>query len=260
MMLTVVLPHYRCAGYLPAAVESVLSQTMRDLRLIVVDDCSPGDDWLAGLARFRADPRLTVLRASRNVGHLRLKNAVLPRVTSPYVGFQDADDLSEPDRFSVQVDLLERDRADLVGCGYVTIDAEGRKVGQRLMPRNGNLWMRLGRSTVALHPTTVVRRSVFTRLGGFDGTALFGADTDFHLRLARLYRIRNTRRTLYRYRVWPQSLTAAPETGFGSPARQAYVARMVALEQERKRARGRAELLRLLVAPANDVTFELEPV
>jgi glycosyltransferase involved in cell wall biosynthesis len=260
MVLTVILPHFRCARYLPAAVESVFTQTMRDLRLIVVDDCSPGDDWLAALARFRDDPRLTVLRASRNVGHLRLKNAVLPMVTSPYVGFQDADDVSERDRFTVQVAMLERDRADLVGCGFVKIDADGREQGVRLMPRNGNLWIRLGRSTVALHPTTVVRRSVFTRLGGFDGTAVFGADTDFHLRLARLYRIRNTRRALYRYRVWPQSLTAAPETGFGSPARQAYVARMVALEQRRKQARSRAELLPLLVAPSNDVTFDLEPV
>ena len=259
-MLTVILPHFRCAGYLPGAVGSVLDQTMRDLRLVVVDDCSPDDDWLAGLARFRGDPRLTVLRASRNVGHLRLKNAVLPRVETPYVGFQDADDLSEPDRFAVQVAVLERDRADLVGCGFVRIDAEGRDQGVSLMPRNGNLWMRLGRSTVALHPTTVVRRSALTRLGGFDGTAVLGADTDFHLRLARLYRIRNVRRALYRYRVWSQSLTGAPETGFGSPARQAYVARMVALEQERKRARGRAELLPLLVAPPNDVAFDLEPV
>ncbi|GIF10087.1 glycosyltransferase family 2 protein [Actinoplanes teichomyceticus] len=259
-MLTVILPHYRCSTYLPSAVRSVLGQSLRELRLIVLDDCSPEDDWLAALAPFRGDPRLTVLRASRNVGHLRLKNAVLPMVTSRYIGFQDADDESEPERFAVQVAMLERGRADLVGCGYVQIDAQGRPQGVRRFPRYGNLWMRLGRSTVALHPTTVVRRSVFERLGGFDGTAEFGADTDFHLRLARLYRIRNTRRTLYRYRVWPQSLTSAPETGFGSPARQAYLARMVAMEERRKRARSRAELLDLLVAPANDVTFDLEPV
>ncbi|WP_030435445.1 glycosyltransferase family 2 protein [Actinoplanes subtropicus] len=259
-MLTVILPHFRCARYLPAAVRSVLGQTVRNLRLVVVDDCSPDDDWVSALAPFRDDPRLTVLRASRRVGHLRLKNAVLPTVTTPYVGFQDADDESEPNRFAVQVAMLERGRADLVGSGFTQIDAEGRVTGMRRMPRNGNLWIRMGRTTVALHPTTVVRRAVFSRLGGFDGTAEFGADTDFHLRLARLYRIRNSRLPLYRYRVWAQSLTGAPETGFGSPARQAYVARLLEAEQRRKQARGPAELLPLLVAPGNDVDFDLEPV
>ena len=259
-MLTVIVPHFRCATYLPAAVRSVLSQTFRDLRLIVVDDCSPEDDWLAALAPYRSDRRLTVLRTSRNVGHLRIKNAVLPRVTSRYVGFQDADDESEPERFAVQVAMLESGRADLVGCGYTQVDADGREQGIRRFPRNGNLWMRMGRSTVVHHPATVVRRSVFDRLGGFDGTATFGADTDFQLRLARLYRIRSTRRLLYRYRVWPQGLTSAPETGFGSPARQEYTARMFAMEERRKRARNRAELLDLLVAPANDVAFDLEAV
>ncbi|GLY08381.1 MULTISPECIES: glycosyltransferase family 2 protein [Actinoplanes] len=259
-MLTVIVPHFRSAAYLPAAVRSVLTQSFRDLRLIVVDDCSPEDDWLGALAPFRGDPRLTVLRTSRNVGHLRIKNAVLPRVTSPYIGFQDADDESEPDRFLVQVAMLERGRADLVGCGYTQIDEEGREQGIRRFPRHGNLWVRMGRSTVVHHPTTVVRRSVFDRLGGFDGTAVFGADTDFQLRLARLYRIRSTRRLLYRYRVWPQGLTSASETGFGSPARREYTARMLAMEERRKRARSRSELLDLLVAPANDVAFDLEAV
>lgn len=258
--LTVILPHFRCSRYLPEAVRSVLGQTYRGLRLVVVDDCSPDEDWIRALRPYREDPRLTVLRASRNVGHLRLKNAVLAGVTSRYVGFQDADDVSEPDRFACQVRLLDRDRADLVGCSFVRMDAEGREMGRRLMPRNGNLWMRLGRSTVALHPTTTVRRSVLARLGGFDGTAWFGADTDFHLRVAWLYRIRNIRRPLYRYRIWPQSLTAAPETGFGSPARQAYTVRMAELEQRRRRARSREVLMPLLVAPPNDLAFTLRPV
>ncbi|WP_336320207.1 glycosyltransferase family 2 protein [Streptomyces lavendofoliae] len=258
--LTVILPHYDCAAYLGAAAGSVLGQDFRDLTLVVVDDRSPGDDWRAALRPFADDPRLVVLRTTSNVGHLRIKNAVLEGVRGPYIGFQDADDVSLPGRFRRQVALLDRGRADLVGCGYECIDASGRVTGRRRMPRYGNLWMRLGRSTVALHPSTVVRREALQRLGGFDGTARLGADTDFHLRAARLYRLRNVSRVLYRYRVWPRSLTQAPETGFGSEARRAYTESLRRREEARRRAGSRAELLPLLIAPPNDVDFGLEPV
>ncbi|MFJ8691278.1 glycosyltransferase family 2 protein [Micromonospora wenchangensis] len=259
-LLTVIVPHFRCATYLPESVASVLGQTHSDLRLVVADDHSPDDDWITALEPWRDDPRLTLLRASRNVGPLRLKNAVVESVSTPYVGFQDADDVSEPDRFARQLAVLERGRADLVGCGYRVIDASGNPQGVRHMPRNGNLVHRFGRKTVALHPATVVRREVITRLNGFDGTAAFGSDTDFQLRVAWLYRIRNLRRPLYRYRAWAASLTAAPETGFGSPARDECMRRMAELERRRRQARNRAERLPLLVAPPNDVSFDLQQV
>ncbi|MEU1056086.1 glycosyltransferase family 2 protein [Streptomyces sp. NPDC005876] len=258
--VTVILPHFDCAAYLGAAVASVLAQDRPDLRLTVVDDCSPDEKWVAELRPYASDPRLTVLRTSRNVGHLRIKNKVLESVDTPYVAFQDADDISLPGRLRHQLALLERDRADLVGCAYSYIDEAGRTTGRRRMPRNGNLWMRLGRTTVLLHPSSVVRRSVLHTLGGFDGTVRLGADTDFHLRAARLYRLRSVREVLYRYRIWPKSLTQAPGTGFGSAQRRAYTEAMTAQEQRRRRARTRAELMPLLIAPPNDIDFTLSPV
>ncbi|MGW5125304.1 glycosyltransferase family 2 protein [Streptomyces sp. NPDC004069] len=258
--VTVILPHHDCAEYLSAAVGSVLAQDRPDLRLTVVDDCTPGEEWVSGLLPYAGDRRLTVLRTSVNVGHLRIKNKVLESVTTPYVAFQDADDMSLPGRLRHQLALLERDGADLVGCAYEYIDDVGRTTGRRRMPRNGNLWMRLGRSTVVLHPSSVVRSTVLRALGGFDGTARLGADTDFHLRVARLYRLRCVRKVLYRYRIWPKSLTQAPDTGFGSAERLAYTKAMNAQEQRRRQARTRAELMPLLVAPPNDVDFALTPV
>ncbi|GAB3110313.1 hypothetical protein GCM10027160_10390 [Streptomyces calidiresistens] len=258
--VTVILPHYACPEYLGAAVGSVLSQDRPDLRLVVVDDATPDRDWLTALRPYSGDERLIVLRTSENVGHLRIKNKVLESVDTPYVAFQDADDISLPARLGHQLALLERDGADLVGCAYEYIDQAGRTTGHRRMPRNGNLWMRLGRSTVLLHPSSVVRRTVLERLGGFDGTARLGADTDFHLRAARLYRLRSVRKVLYRYRIRPDSLTGAPETGFGSAARRSYTETMNSLETRRRRARTREELLPLLVAPPNDIDFALTPV
>jgi glycosyltransferase involved in cell wall biosynthesis len=259
-ILTVILAHHDVPGYLGAAVASVLRQELRELRLVVVDDHSPGDEWREALRPWAGDARLEVFRTTRNVGHYRIKNRVLRGVESPYVGLQDADDESDPARFARQVELLERGRADVVGCGFRYVDEAGRVTRERRMPRNGGLWMRLGKKFVILHPTTVMRREVLERLNGFDGTARMAADSDFYLRAAHLYRIRNVPQVLYTYRVRPGSLMTDGDTGVGSPARQAYAAAMRERERARRRARSRDELLALLRAPDNDVEFDLEPV
>lgn len=258
--LAVILPHYDCDRYLGTAVASVLEQDFRDLTLIVVDDNSPGTGWREALRAFAADPRLVVYQSPRNVGPMRLDNAVLSTVRSRYVGFQDADDVSAPGRFRRQVSMLDAGRADIVGCHIEHIDEAGIPVGWRRMPRNGNLFMRLGRSTVMLHGSTVARREVFDRLGGYDASTRFGADTDFLLRASYLFRLRNVRHYLYRYRIWSGSLTQAPETGFGSQARDAYTREAAARERARRRARSRAELLPLLRVPTADVPVALRRV
>jgi hypothetical protein len=72
--------------------------------------------------------------------------------------------------------------------------------------------------------------------------------------------LRSVRHVLYRYRIWPQSLTQAPETGFGSTERLSYTRALNAQERRRREARNREELLPLLVAPPNDIDFTLAPV
>ena len=61
--------------------------------------------------------------------------------------------------------------------------------------------------------------------GGFDGRTRFGADTDLNWRLLRFQPMLNLSDVLYSRRHHPQSLTRHPDTGFDSPARQAYVRR-----------------------------------
>jgi glycosyltransferase involved in cell wall biosynthesis len=259
--LTVLIPHFDSARFLGMAVRSVLNQEFRDISVLVVDDASPRDDWIDALLPFRHDERLTVLRTEGNVGHYRIKNALLPHVRSRYVGFQDADDISHPRRFARQVRMLDRGRADVVGCDFECVDEAGTPYGRQRMVRNANLWMRAGKSFTVMHPASVVRREVLERLGGFDGTARVAADTDFYLRAAHLFRLRNVRGVLYRHRRWPGSLTARPDTGFGSPLRDAYARAMRERERTRRQVRSRrGNLLPLLQAPPNDIDVALEPV
>ncbi len=259
--VTVILPHYDCARFLRDAVLSILAQRDVSVQLWLVDDCSPTDDWRRSIADLADDDRLRVYRTSQNVGLYRLKNAVIPLITTPYVAFQDADDLSEPTRLAKQIALMERTRAGLVGCGFRYLTEDSAIVSERTMVRNGNLWLWLwlGRF-VLLHPTSVCRRDIFGAIGGFDGTARFAADDDFLFRVAALYRVRNVDEVLYSYRQRTESLTGRPDTGHGSPARLAYVRNARRRAARRRWIFGRRRLMHALQAPPNDIAFTVDRV
>ena len=258
--MTVVLPHYRCEAYLADAVRSILEQTWRDLELVVVDDASPSDRWLEVLRTFRKDVRLKAMRTSRNVGPYRIINRVVAETDSALVAFQDADDISSADRLEKQARALDRRRLDVVGTGFLRIDEAGSVLEKKPMPRWPLFWGVLGMDFV-VHPVTVLcRRAVIDVLGGFDGTTYFEADTDFLIRAQFAFRIGNVRRCLYSYRARTDSISAAADTGIGSPAREAYRRKMFERREALRAISDPAALRSALRAPSNDVAFTLEEI
>jgi glycosyltransferase involved in cell wall biosynthesis len=254
------MPHFKSEQYLFEAASSILVQETSALELKVVDDDSGCEHWLQVLKPLAHDPRLSLYRTSRNVGPYRICNRLLADIASPLVGFQDADDISHPTRFSRQIELMKRTGADIVGSSFVRIDGAGRLIGKKRMVRLVNLWRALGKTFLNLHPTTLARRQVFDALGGFDGTTRIGADTDFIMRATYLFRVRNTREFLYRHRLHSASLSQSTETGFNSDLRARYRATILARNSKWKGIKSGAELREALRAAPNDVDFQLERV
>jgi hypothetical protein len=129
------------------------------------------------------------------------------------------------------------------------------------MPRIVRLRRRFGRTFLLLHPTMVVRRSVFDLLGGFDGSTRIGADTDFVLRATHIARVSNLRQFLYVKRIRSGALTTSGDTGFGSARREEYLRLLRDREREwRYLAHQPAQLLEALRATPSDMTFEIQRV
>ena len=102
-LVTTVIPTYRRPEQLRAAVESALGQTVRDHRVIVVDDG-------AGLPPLPADPRLVALSLSRNCAVLGVvRNVGIRLADSRYLAFLDDDNTWEPNHLAVALDVLEAD-------------------------------------------------------------------------------------------------------------------------------------------------------
>jgi len=115
--VSVVMPCYNVAPWLPRCLDETLSALPSDGELIAVDDGS-ADTTLAILKkRAETDGRLRVI-AAPHAGVSAARNRALDALRGRYVFFVDPDDGVEPDFFTSMVAALEHDGADACICGY----------------------------------------------------------------------------------------------------------------------------------------------
>ena len=110
--VSVIIPVYNVEKYLPACLDSVLNQTLRDLEVIAIDDCSPDrcgeilDDYAA------RDSRITVIHLPENHRQGYGRNRGLERAAGTYCYFLDSDDTVSPEALEELADLADREELD----------------------------------------------------------------------------------------------------------------------------------------------------
>ena len=123
MKVTVIIPTHNYGRFIEEAIESVFSQTVADLQILVVDDGST-DDTPDVLARIR-DPRLEIVRTS-NQGVSAARNEGLSRAKGDFIAFLDADDRWMPRKLEHQLQVMSTE-PDMVAVftNFVRFDERG---------------------------------------------------------------------------------------------------------------------------------------
>lgn len=90
--ISILVAVYNTAAYLPQCLDSLLSQTLKDIEVICVDDAST-DNSLALLHQYaEKDNRVKVFALKENSGQAHTRNVGLSHATGDYIGFVDSDD------------------------------------------------------------------------------------------------------------------------------------------------------------------------
>lgn len=128
--LTVCIPVYNSAGFLAAAIESVLEQSFTDFELLILDDGSSDGsrDIVAGYAA--RDPRIVTRFHEKNLGMVPNWNACLGEARGEYIKYLFGDDLlASRDALSKMVALLDGDPAiALVASARNIIDHKSKQL------------------------------------------------------------------------------------------------------------------------------------
>ena len=125
ILVSVILPVYNGEAFLEKTASSVISQTYKNIELIIVDDHSTDRSLEISNRLKELDKRISVFSNETNLGVLetRIKASRLAR--GEWIAFIDADDLWEPDKLEKQISLQKTTGCDLVYTASAFIDADG---------------------------------------------------------------------------------------------------------------------------------------
>ena len=211
-----IIPHFRCDRWLRRCLASLVNQSRPPDGIVVIDDGSqaPPCEIVAAV------PGVTLLSSDQNVGPYRLVQQIIEDTEYDYYLFQDADDWSSFDRLAKLLDLAAQTGADLIGTQEIRVDVTSLNLTSVNYPLGVNQALLEKPGHPLLHPSSLVRRHLVMKLGGFATGLRFGGDTEFLLRAALVGRILNVSDYGYFRQKRPNSLTTAPHTGLESPARK----------------------------------------
>jgi glycosyltransferase involved in cell wall biosynthesis len=127
--VSVLIPTYNYARYLPEAIDSVLSQQFQDFELIVVDDCSP-DTSRDVLQRYAGkDRRVRCHSNPANLGMVANWNHCLSQAAGEYVQFLFGDDkLADPHTLEKMVRLLNENPSAVIAVSARNIIDENSRI------------------------------------------------------------------------------------------------------------------------------------
>lgn len=208
-LISVIMPAWNCAAFIPDAIASIVRQTHRDLELVIVDDGSIDDTLARATVLSKLDPRIRIL----SEGHRGLAAAINRGVEmsrGKWIAIMPADDIALPHRLQRQLAAAKENPAVVAWGGFVQhINTRKQRLGVSCTgPTTSAEFqrrLRNGEEIYVPHPTLFLRKSTLLHAGGYDPRFEGSEDLELISRLARLGEVLAIPETLVLYRVHPTS-------------------------------------------------------
>lgn len=124
--VSVIVPIYNTEKYLERCLKSIIKQTMEDIEILCIDDCSP-DNSVEIVKKFcDQDNRIKLISHKQNLGLGGARNTGIKEASADYISGVDSDDYIQFDMLEKLYEATNDHQVDIVACGYQKISAEGK--------------------------------------------------------------------------------------------------------------------------------------
>jgi glycosyltransferase involved in cell wall biosynthesis len=218
-MVTICIPVYNAEKFIDQTLDSVYSQTYKNIEVIIINDCSTDNsvtiiqNWLLHKAE-----NFTFINNEKNIGLLKCCNAFLPIIKTKYFQILGHDDIIYPNKISEQVKALNQleDSAAMVYSNMNVIDILGNKVSNSFFeraeylgkPPSGNIYNELIKGNFICASSVLCKTSLVKAQGGYNEN-LFFEDWPMWIKLSAYYKIVYLDTVLGAYRVTNNSMIHA---------------------------------------------------
>ncbi len=176
--ISVIIPIFNAKDFIARCLDSIVNQTLKDIEIICVDDCSTDCSLDIIKSYAKNDNRFKIIHLDVNCGESKARNIGLDNVTGEYIAFVDNDDALDINFFEVLHNNAIENNAD-ISKGEVRVhDYDGKitygEINKKMKKYNSNLFFAYFWWT-AIFKTSLVRNNNIYFLEGYPlgGDVLF---------------------------------------------------------------------------------------
>ena len=133
-MISVIVPVFNMKDYLPECLDSLISQSFKDIELVLVDDGSTDPSGRICDEYAARDARIKVIH-TRNAGLSAARNTGIDAAEGEWIMFVDSDDFVSPDFCRIPYETAVRENADMVIFQRINTDPDGKPIPRRNRPK-----------------------------------------------------------------------------------------------------------------------------
>lgn len=204
--LTVLMTVYNGEDYLRETIESILNQTYRDFKFLILDNAST--DSSREIIHSYDDPRIELVALPENIGQVAALNKGLDMIDTPLVARMDADDISLSQRFERQVAFMEV-HPEVGVCGtfaVVFLHQDKKEIKYRWPTESEDIKVKMLFECCLPHPGVMIRKTFFDQYGlRYDEEIGHSFDWELWQRAADYFELANLPEFHLRYRLHPEN-------------------------------------------------------
>ncbi len=136
--ISVIIPVYNVEKYLSRCLDSVLRQSLREIEVICVDDCTPNGSAAIINSYVQRDSRVKAIHKAQNEGPMKARESGYDMACGEYLFFCDGDDLLPPDALSMLYNSAKESGADITVGNAEMVGESGKKVPRHRATRVGS--------------------------------------------------------------------------------------------------------------------------
>lgn len=212
--VSVICCAYNASQFIDSSLSSIINQTYKNYELIIVNDGST-DDTKEKIKPYTKHQNILFINNDINIGLPKSRNLAISKSSGEFVAIQDADDISMPFRLHKQVEFLEQNHdVSVIGSWALKINEIDDFIGTMHYPpkstAKGIEYIIKYKLNPIIDPTSMFRKDIFNKLGGYSEEVFLRYAQDFDLWCKMLlhgFKLYNFTDYMIKYRVHSNAVT-----------------------------------------------------